>query len=97
MTVKFGLAPLSNKHLSDSSLPCLAATKDKEWLQDNIAELIHHVAMSGNSDYETMLFAYVKSLLQKDTQLKLKLLFQLVRDYNSYNTLELILTLTSCL
>jgi hypothetical protein len=32
MTVKFGLAPLSNKHLSDSSLPCLAATKDKEWL-----------------------------------------------------------------
>jgi hypothetical protein len=29
MTVKFGLAPLSNKHLSDSSLPCLAATKDK--------------------------------------------------------------------
>jgi hypothetical protein len=24
--------PLSNKHLSDSSLPNLAATKDKEWL-----------------------------------------------------------------
>jgi hypothetical protein len=64
-------------------------------LQDNIAELIHHVAMSGNSDYETMLFGYVKSLLQKDKQLKLKLLFQVVRDYNSYLTSELVLTLTN--
>lgn len=64
-------------------------------LQDNIAELIHHVAMSGNSDYETMLFAYVKSLLQKDRQLNLKLLFQVVRDYNSYHTSELVLTLTN--
>jgi ankyrin repeat protein len=64
-------------------------------LQDNIAELIHHVAMSRNSDYETMLFAYVKSLLQKDTQLTLKLLFQVVRDYNSYLTSELVLTLTN--
>jgi hypothetical protein len=42
-----------------------------------------------------MLFAYVKSLLQKDTQLKLKLLFQVVRDYNSYHTSELMLTLTN--
>ena len=64
-------------------------------LQDNIAELIHHVAMSGNSDYETMLFAHVKSLLQKDRQLKLELLFQVVRDYNSYHTSELMLTLTN--
>jgi ankyrin repeat protein len=64
-------------------------------LQDNIAELVHHVAMSGNSDYETMLFAHVKSLLQNNRQLKLKLLFQVVRDYNSYHTSELMLTLTN--
>jgi ankyrin repeat protein len=37
----------------------------------------------------------VKSLLQKDKQLKLKLLFQVVRDYNSYHTSELVLTLTN--
>jgi hypothetical protein len=54
MTVKFGLAPLSNKHLSDSSLPCLAAAKDKEWLLLSTAFTLQKIIKENSKKYLEM-------------------------------------------
>ncbi|CAG2210622.1 unnamed protein product [Mytilus edulis] len=60
-------------------------------LKHNLVELIHHVAMSKNVKFESMLFDYVRDLLTKDKTLRLELLYQVVWKYNDYHTTELLL------
>ncbi|CAC5377782.1 unnamed protein product [Mytilus coruscus] len=57
----------------------------------NLIELIHHVAMSNNAKYESMLSGFVRDLLNEDKSLHLELLYQVVWKYNDYHTTELLL------
>ncbi|XP_052106658.1 uncharacterized protein LOC127739106 [Mytilus californianus] len=57
----------------------------------NLTELIHHVAMSKNFEFETRLFSFVRDLLSRDKMLHLELLYQVVWKYNDYHTTDLLL------
>ncbi|VDI10522.1 Hypothetical predicted protein [Mytilus galloprovincialis] len=57
----------------------------------NLIELIHHVAMSRNPKFKSMLLGYVRDLLSKDHMLHTKLLYEVVWKYNDYHTTELLL------